>query len=319
VWALVCAAVLAGGPAEGQKPLSPLDMSLGRTDDNFLSGPVLDGRDGERVSFESLDWQGGGDALVRRRKNQKVRYTAGEKLGAHLADAMTSEARALGLETGDGGWRVGGSIDEIAMDERRITYGPHMFYSYMGVTLRIESPSGETASQRYRVHEIYWRYNAGFGARDEALEALATFVVDSAQELVVRLNMDFFGNPPASRIAAIAIDAGRLDDQRALIREVGLSGSADGASALLGLLLRTSDESERADILNGLALLQSEESASLLMGSYASEGEDARFFALKALDYLGGEARDFAIEQGSRDEEESCRLLAERVRRHSGE
>ena len=313
---IACAALLVvvvPTATEAQKPLSPVDLSLGQTERNRLSA-VYDAAGIAPVRFETLEWEGDGGPLVRRLKNEKVRYTAGPDLGLHLLDALQSEARAMGLPAGEGqGWTVRGVVDDVSLYERRIPYGPLMFYAFLRATLEVESPAGEKGTRTYDVHDIYWRYNAGFGARDEAMEALAAFLIGSSQELVARLNRDWFHASPAASIVNRRVGLDMLEEDEPLVREIGLAGSSGHVETLLRLLDTVSEEDERVEIINALALIGDPRASEPLQRRYSSEGEDARFFTLKALDSIGGEARAFAREHGARDESHGCVRLAGRL------
>jgi hypothetical protein len=66
-------------------------------------------------------------------------------------------------------------------------------------------------------------------------------------------------------------------------------------------------------VINALGLIGDESAADTLKRRYPTEEEDARFYTLKALDYIGGSSRAFAKEQGAKDASNGCRRLAERI------
>jgi hypothetical protein len=287
-----------------------------------MASPVWDAAGAETLSVERLGWKPAPDYLViRRLALRATQYTRGPALdlGAQLAIALSNEGTALGLRMvspGSGGFTVGGAIEDLWLETRPIMFGPIMFYAYMDLALEVRRGDGAPLPIRYRFHNMYARANGGFGMQDEAAEALAQFLVDSAQELAARLNRDFVHAPahPGVRLEAQTLAAGSLDDREAQVRRLGLSGAGDIVPLLLARLAAESDEGNRVYLLDALANLASPEIVAPLAQRYPGEDEDCRFFILKAWDYEGGEeARDLIAQHGPRDPDPACRALAGRV------
>ena len=71
----------------------------------------------------------------------------------------------------------------------------------------------------------------------------------------------------------------------------------------------------RVYLLDALASLSSAGAVQPLADRYDGEDEDARFFILKAWDYLGSEeSRTLIARKGLKDKDVACRALAERLK-----
>lgn len=214
---------------------------------------------------------------------------------------------------GTAGWTLSGTLDDVYLESAPILFGPIMFYAHMRVTLNARPQDGEPRTVTYRLHNMYARANGGFGVQDEASEVLANFLIDSAQEIVARLNRDVFEAPahPSIRLRAEALSASSLNDREADLRTIGLSGEPAAVPLLLALLAKEKDEGNRVYVIDALAHLGAGDAVQPLAQRYAGEDEDGRYFILKAWDAIGGEeARGLISKHGAKDEDAACRSMA---------
>lgn len=318
----VCLLALAG-PASAARVLENFNLDAGRNDKNRISAPVWDTGGVDPVIVEKLAWKPGPDHLIVRRLRMRVpEFTVAPSidLGTQLAIALQTEGSALGLRMsspGTKGWTVSGAVEDFYLETAPIIYGPLLFYSYMDVALTVRPAEGEPRDVRYRLHNMYARFNGGMGVQDEVAEVAAVFLVDAAQEIAARLNRDFFQAPahPSIRLEAEALAAAPLNDREAQLRRIGLSGSRDAVPVLLGILSREKDEGNRVHVLEALANLGSADAIRPLADRYDTEDEDCRFFTLKAWDYIGGEeARALIAQKGPKDKDKACQALAARLK-----
>lgn len=239
---------------------------------------------------------------------------AGVDLGALFAEELGRQARELGIVTGGGGWRVSGTVEDVLLKNREIPWGPLVFSGHVDVRLDVAAPTGETTTVRFRFRPTSLRFNAGFGAKDENVEAVAQALIESAQEALARLNRRFFGLPPHPRVADKLADVRRAGarPEEADIRWLGLSGAAEAVEPLLAVLRGGKEESARAEAVEALLLLGAEQALPELRQSYAKEDEDVRCAILAAvpeLDSEGGVAW-LASGGGVRDKNKACRHIA---------
>jgi hypothetical protein len=316
--------LLLPAPASAKK-LKPIDevlLELGRDDENTLRAQVWDGSSGPRVFFEPFTCAcQPGDPLVVMLKNSKGLFGMGTQpdLGTLFRDALRVEAATLGLRTArareDADWVVTGHIERIEMAMKAVPFGPLLFYSHARVTLKIAGEGQGGAGHPLQLHNLQWRFNGGFGIKDEAAEALAHLVVESSQEILGYLAS--VAEFPATAAVDTALDAVRaygVSDREVEVRMVGLSGDWELASELLALLPRQDQEDERIEIYDALANLREPSVVSELTRWYDKEDEDARYFILKALAYIGSEdALAFLQERSLRDPDRGCRKLGERA------
>jgi HEAT repeat protein len=184
----------------------------------------------------------------------------------------------------------------------------------MQVTLTARHGEGEPRTLRYRLHNMYARFNGGFGVQDEVAEVVAQLLLESAQEIAARLNRDLIQAPPHPSIASRLPLLTKISGSENAVRTIGLSGSPAAVPAFLALLAREADESARVNLIDALANLGSAEAVEPLAARYEREDEDCRFFILKAWDYIGGAAAtELAAAKGSRDEDKAARQLAGRI------
>ncbi|HEX7186121.1 MAG TPA: hypothetical protein VF756_30120 [Thermoanaerobaculia bacterium] len=322
VLAAVFLLALCSSPALA-RVLEVFNLDAGRTDKNRIASPVWDAGAAEPVVVEPIASKLDSEYKVARRLSMRVpEFTVSPAidLGRLLSAALQTEGTAMGLRIaspGTAGWTVSGTLDDVFVETRPIIYGPIMFYAYMKVALNVRRGGGEPRAVTYRLHNMYARANGGFGVQDEVSEVLANFLIDSAQEIMARLNRDFFQAPahPSIKLRTDVLAASTLDDREAELRMIGFSGSREALPVLLALLAKEKDEGNRVYVLDALASLGAVEAVQPLAQRYAGEDEDCRFFILKAWDYIGGEeARSLILRNGPEDEDKACRSLAARLK-----
>lgn len=311
--------------------IDEVELELGRTDENRIGAPLFEAEGVGTISVGEIESRLDPDVYVvyrmtksvlqetTKRKKPHYKLDPSIDLGSLLATALREEASAMGFrvvpEAGD--WRVTGTLHDLDVQLRQSGggFGPTLFYGYADLELEVARDAGEPVTRRFRTFTFTHLYNAGFGAQDEAKEALMQLLVASAQEAVSRLNRGLFHAPPApdaaSRLESIQPNG---DDQERDFLQVGLAGTEQDVPRLLELLDAEEDEGDRVDILNALAIIGSEEAFEPLSRRYAGEDEDCRLFILKAMDYLGTEpARAFVAKYGPRDNDLACRIWAQRA------
>jgi hypothetical protein len=211
---------------------------------------------------------------------------------------------------------VTGTVRDIYLESRQIYMGATLFYGYMDVELQLSGPGGATHAKRLRTHTYSGGYNAGIGRRDEAESGAAHLLVEGAQEILARLNRDFFKAAPhpgmsgrLERLQKAGVEANLSD-----LRMVSLSGLPAAVPALISLVGTEKRESLRSAVIDGLAQLGSQEAVATLAGRYAKEDEDPRWYTLKAMDYIGGaEAGRVVTTVGMNDEDAGPKRLATRI------
>src|SRR5262249_11848052 len=189
-------------------------------------------------------------------------------LAALFSEALKSESAAMGFRSCADGWNVAATIKDVYMESRQIPYGKTLFYGYMDVALQVRKGAGAAQARRLRFHNYFGAYNAGLGRKDEAEEALAHLLVESAQELTSRLNHEFFKAPTRSDIAARvkAIESSGVQKHENDLHVVGLSNSSAAIPVLLAAIPKDTDEGRRSAMIDALARLGSPEAVSFLAG-----------------------------------------------------
>lgn len=252
-------------------------------------------------------------------KGPEYTLAQGVDIESLFTDALRSESAAMGFNRpaqGQATWRVGGSLKDIYLESKQVVMGATLFYGYMDVELELKGPAGESQTKRMRLHSYSGGYNAGLGRKDEAEAAAAHQLVEGAQETLARLNRDYFHAPPHPDVSARfeRLRASGVDGHLADLHSISLSGLPAAVQPLLGMLPAEQEESVRSAIIDSLAQLGSPDAVAILAGRYAREGEDCRWYTLKAMDYIGGpEAERFVSAQGPTDKEMAPRRLAERI------
>jgi hypothetical protein len=314
---IICFAVAAGAGT-----IKKLDLACGEEEETSITTPVYSAEDVVPVVFGTVESAFDRKAPVVRRLakglfNRGVQYGLDRSvdLGALMTEALGKQAAAMGIDTagGDDSWQVNGSLKEIYLESKQVPYGPVLFYGYMTIELNVSRSDAETQTFNLRLTKMFHRYNAGMGRKDEAREALAGFLIQSAQEIVARLNRELFKAPahPSIAEALEVLKATGTDDRDNELLRVGLSGSREAVPDLLNLLQREKQEAYRVHIINALANIGEPGVKEPLAARYATEDEDCRLFILKAMEYIGGDDGIQLIEEkGMKDKDVACRSLA---------
>ncbi len=246
----------------------------------------------------------------------------GLDLGALLADSIRAEAAAMGFkvvaaDSGEPAWEVKGSLKDIHTESQQMTgYGAVLSYGFLDADLEIRSPGGETQNRKLRAHTFFGKVNMGFGRKDEAEAGLAHLVVEGAQDIVARLNREFFKAPPLPAMdeKMKVLAASGVQGHEADLHAVGLSGAQGAVAPLLTLLEKEPNEDNRSPIINALARLGSAEVIDTLANRYDKEDEDCRWYTLKAMDYIGGDKALAVMKgKGTQDQDEANKRLIKKL------
>ena len=313
--------------------MEKLELSDGRSGENYILKPVFDTEGIGALQFGKLDpaYDEGGFIVFKQTKSllgenpkhPKPHYKMDPSIDlcSLLAEALRSEAAAMGFEVvpereGGASWQITGTLHDINVGIKQIPFGMTLFFGYMNVELSVRNGSGEQSIPfRFPLFNMSQFYNAGMGLQDEAREALARLIIESAQEIVARINREVFKAPPHPDTVLLATDLkpNQKDPENRLLR-IGLSGYARGVPLLLEILDQERDESDRVHVINALANIGSPEAIDALAGRYGKEDEDCRYFTLKAMSYIGSsEATEFVATEGVHDRNLACRVLAQRA------
>jgi hypothetical protein len=187
-------------------------LTDGYDDVNRISSPIFDTSAARPLNISIRSEYNRGAKIVR--KGATNLFTRGPEynldkavdLASLFTEAARAEAGSMGFRLASGseaGWLVEGAIKDVYLESKQIPYGATLFYGYMDVEVQVLSAGEQAQTRRLRFHNYFGGYNAGLGRKDEAAEALAHLLVESAQEAVSRLNRDFFkaAPHPASRAA----------------------------------------------------------------------------------------------------------------------
>jgi len=326
---LVCGLALAGIALHAAATIKEVKLADGRDEINTIATPIFDGAKSGAIKFGTL--RAGYDRKAKVvRKGDTGFFTKGPEynldqtvdLAALLGEALRAEATAMGFSTAGAGpaWEIGGTLKDVYLESKQIPYGATLFWGYMDVALEVKGPDGQTASRTLRLHNYSGSYNAGMGRKDEAQAGLAHLLVEGAQEILARLNRDQFKAPVTPEIEKRAgqLQGGVLNREKDLYL-VGLSGVPSATPMLLGLLPKETDENRRSAIIDALARLGSTEAVTALAERYVTEDEDCRYYTIKAMDYIGGDAALALVrDKGTKDADAAPRRLSQRVLGESG-
>jgi hypothetical protein len=299
-------------------------LASGYDDVNRIAVPVFDGTAAQPVHFAMRSGYDRGAKIVRRgatnmfTRGPEYKLDKAIDLGTLFTEALRTESAAMGFRaaaTPDAAWSVDGAVTNVYLESKQIPYGLTLFYGYMEVEMQVRDVGGAPQTRRLRFHHYYGGYNAGMGRKDEAQEAIAQLLVESAQEAVGRLNREFF---KAALYSGVASSVSRLQGSTpvtpAEMHRIGLSGAAEAVQPLLDLLTREADENRRSAIIDALARLGAKSAVTALANRYATEDEDCRWYTLKAMDYIGTpEALALVKGQGLEDKDGGPRRLAGRI------
>ncbi len=301
-----------------------LELADGYSDYNTIREPVFAPPPGFTLAVGSIEAGYDRQGQILRQLSKGV-FTRGVKaevdpaidLAALLAEAVRAEAVTMGLPAGEGAatYTVTGRLHDIFLESKQVPYGPTLFYGFMDVTMEVAGRGGSARELRFRLHNNFLGMSLGLTRKGEAADALLRFLVESAQEIVARLNREVFHVPPAPTMAAKRAGIGSGAKLAASdVRLLGLSGDGEAASVLLRALPKQTSVRDRVQIIVALANLGAESAVEPLAARYDTEDEDCRFAILKALDYIGGEGAVALIKtKGVNDRDDACRSLAARL------
>jgi hypothetical protein len=302
--------------------IDEIRLEDGRDDNNRIAAAVVDGAASQPLIVAPLTAAFNKKAKIVRRgatgfftKGPEYNLDPKVDLALLLTDALRTEAAAMGFKvasSGDG-WKVGGTIKDIYLESKQIPYGATLFYGYMDVEWSVARGSAAPEVRRMRFHSYTGGYNAGIGRKDEAAVGLAHLLIEGAQEAVARLNQELFKAPPQALIAAKAKGVQSSVTVNEL-HHIALSGETAAAPSLLALLTKELDENRRSALIETLGRLGATEAVAPLASRYGTEDEDCRWYTLKTLDYIGGDAALALVrDQGLKDKDGGPRRLAERI------
>lgn len=240
-------------------------------------------------------------------------------LAALFQEAARDEAKSMGFGVADAAgaaWEVSGGLKDIYMESQQMTgYGAMLSWGYMLVEFDVKSPGGATEHRKWRFHSFIGEMPGGFSRKDEAEGALANLLVEGAQELVTRLNRELLKAPvlPHVEQKLQSVVANGVKGREGELHLVGLAAGPSAVEPLMGRLVKEASEDERSKIINALARIGSASAVAPLVERYAKEDEDCRWYSLKAMDYIGGEAAMALVKQAVNDNEEPCKRLAKRL------
>ncbi len=320
---LLSCVLLMGGVLHAAATIKELKLEDGRDDVNTITTAIFDGAKAGPVRIGPLKAGYDRKAKVVRKggsgfftKGPEYNLDPGLDLAAVLGESLRAEATAMGLAAGSGpGWEIGGTLKDVYLESKQIPYGATLFWGYMDVALELKGPAGQTATVAMRLHNYSGGYNAGMGRKDEAQSGLAHLLIEGAQEILGRLNREHFKAPVKPEIEKLAsqLQGGVLNKEKDL-HLIGLSATQSAVPVLLGLLPKEIDENRRSTIIDALARIGSPEAVATLASRYATEDEDSRFYTIKAMDYIGGDAALALVrDQGSKDADSSPQRISMRV------
>lgn len=305
------------------KDLEVVDLSDGYdTEDNVLTGPVFEGTSAPPLVFEGLTSAFDQDEFFIRRIPdgfvRPLRYGISPSLdlAGLLTSALRAESSTLGLRSSpaEDAVKVSGKITDAFMENRGIFGGAILFYGYLVLDLKVTFPDGREITLETASHDMFARVNGGFGARDEAGEAVARFLVQAAQEVVAiiaRAHLKAPVHPGVLNLIPTVLRTG-AENQYISLRRLGLSGHADALDPLLTLLDREREEDNRSQVISALANLRQERGLQALADRYPQEkDEDCRFYSIKAFAYSPGESsKKWIRDLGKKDKDSATKRLA---------
>jgi hypothetical protein len=302
--------------------IKEVKLADGRESANTIGSPIFDASKVGALRIGAIEAAYDKKAkLVRKTggmmtKGPQYDLDPGVDLGAILTESLRTEAPAMGFKLTQGddfAWEVKGALKDVYLESRQVPYGATQFWGYMDVEFAVQKKGGEARTERLRAHKAYSAYSAGMGRKDEATEGLTQLLVEGAQDLLARLNRLDFKAPPAAEMEKKAKALTAAKDKHNDLHLVALSGTTAAVPVLMTLIPATSDENDRARLIEAVARVGSAEPVSSLASRYAKEDEDCRWETLKAMDYIGGDEAKAVVTQGLKDSNEACRRLAARI------
>ena len=320
---------LGAAPTAAASTISAISLSQdGHNETNTISQTVFDGTGVTSLSIETINASYRRDTKIIRglgnlfTKGPSFDLDKNLDLGAVLAESMSAEAKAMGLplaaeDAAARSWQVSGELKDVYIECWQITgMGSILFYGFMDVALQVHSPDGATENRHYRVHDFSEGHSGAFSRTGASKAALASLIVTGSQEILCRLNREFLkakSSPDIDKKVAL-LKVPDIAKQQADLHLVGLSGAAGADAALLGLLPAETSSDGRALIINALARLGAPAAVPALIQRYDKEDEQGRWYTLKAMDYIGGDAAAALIAgKGPQDEVYSVKALAARI------
>jgi len=245
----------------------------------------------------------------------------GIDLGALLAEALRTEAKAMGFEVAApgaaGSWEISGTLKDIHTETQQITgYGAMLSYGFLEVDLQVKDPKGAPATKRWRAHSFTGKVPGGWSRKDEGEAGIAHLLVEGAHDVLARFNREFAHAPAAPAMAdrLKTVVASGVDDHEADVYVVGLSGLPAAGPALLAQLEKEKSENDRAHVINALGRLGSPDAIAVLERRYDTEDEDCRWYTVRAMDYLGTDKAIAVIRnKGGKDEDGATMRLVKKV------
>lgn len=290
---------------------------------NRLTAPVVDPAQAPALRFTVTAAYDRNAKIVRRgatgifTRGPEYNLDKSVNMAAHLDEALRAESVAMGFKNGSGDdvWQVEATIRNVYLESKQIPYGATLFYGFLAADVQVRRGTDAPTTVTLRFHDYVGDYNAGAGRRDEAEAALSHLLVEAAQDLIGRLNRTTFRAVPHVDVARLvdSVGPGATVDRAALHR-LGLSTAPSAVSAIVATVTQEDDENRRSALIDLLADLGDPAAVAPLAGRYGTEDEDCRWYTLKAMDYIGGDAAMAVVrDQGLRDADGGPRRLAERI------
>jgi hypothetical protein len=305
----LCLALAATLPAA---KIKAIDLKNGFTEVNRIASPLFAGAPSLTIGTIAAAYDKAGKIVRPTSKNIFKMGPAYEldpavDMGTLLADALRSEAAAMGFKTG-GDWTVSGALKEFYVETKQPTgWAAVQYYGVMTVELEVRRGDGAPTKAEWTLYSFNAAYNAGMGRKDETRDSIARQFIEGAHEILSRLNREFF------HAAAPDAAKGLRADEAGLYR-LSLSGAASTVPALLEMLPTQKDEHVREWIILALARLASAEAVPVLAARYAGEDSVCRWFTLKAMHDIGTpEALALVREKGLKDKDEDVARLAGKI------
>lgn len=306
----LCLALAAVLPAA---KIKEIELKNGYTDVNRLSSPIFADAPSLTVGTIAAAYDKAGKIVRPTSKNifkMGPAYELDPKvdLGALLAEALRGEASAMGFKDG-GDWTVSGALTDFYVETKQPTgFAAVQYYGVMRVELEVRRGDGAPSKAAWTLYSFNSAFNAGMGRKDETRDSIARQFIEGAQEILARLNREFFHAAPRPEVLAV-----KKADEAALHR-LGLSGADAAVPGLLDMLGKEKDENAREWIVLALARLGSPDIVAPLAARYAKEESTGRWFTIKAMADLGTpEALAVVKEKGLTDDDEDIRRLAKLV------
>ncbi len=252
-------------------------------------------------------------------KGKKVFLGSPQGTAEGLTEALRSAASATGLaaKRDQPAWTLDVSIRDVGIDYRVVFMGAILFYGHLEADVTLTSPSGERRDAVWRAHDQCVRVNGGLGFKDEVSECLAELFLRVGQDFVARAQRDAVRAPLSSEAEdLLAVDpVAWTTRELSAIHTLALTASEEATDLLLRLLPLETEESRRAEVIQGLGLSPvPDRAAPPLVAAYATEEDDGKFALLDALQAMGApEAVELATKVAVREPDLAARRLAREI------